>query len=243
MTEGRHSLPRNAAAKGHAAAKGGARKATGGARKATVKATAPATARGTARGTAKPTPVAGRRIAHKPSAVAVIRAGSVGTLTAVAPLAVLSVACVVGLGASPGEPASAKGGVEPQPLVPANSPFAFEHRARHRALTPDRVQTEAVDTASTTAAASSTPSESVGIVASPQAGEVPTTAPQPTAAPSVVPSVAPSPTVEPTPSLPVATSTAAPLTEAEATAQCLAEGVSALDVVGLANCVTDLLNP
>ena len=242
MTEGRHTAPRQTAAKGPATAKGGARKATGGARKATVKVTAQATASGTSRVTSRATPVAGRRIAHKPSAVTVIRAGSVGTLTAVAPLAVLSVACVIGLGASPGEPASAKGGVEPQPLAPADSPFAVGHRAKHRAHTPDRVQTEAVDTSATTAG-SSTSSESVGIVASPQAAQLPTTAPQPTSAPSVVPSVAPSPTVAPTPSLPVATPTATPLTEAEATAQCLADGVSALDVVGLANCVTDLLNP
>jgi hypothetical protein len=236
MTEGRHSTPRHAAVKGQATAKGGARRAPGGARKAT----ATVTAKTTPKAAPKTAPVAGRRIAHKPSAVAVIRAGSVGTLTAVAPLAVLSVACVVGLGANPGAPAAAKDGTRPQPLVPAGSTFAVAHRAKHRASTPDRVQTAASTAPSTTS--------STGVVVPPQAGQVPVSEPTstPTAAPSASPSVAPTPS-SPVPSLPVSvptsTSTPAPLTEAEATAQCLADGVSALDVVALATCVTDLLTP
>ena len=234
MTEGRHAAPRQAAPKSsgattHVAAKGGARRATGGARKATA---------------AKPVaPVAGRRIAHKPSAVAVIRASSVGTLTAVAPMAVLSVACVVGLGASPGEPAAATDGVRPQPQAPAESPFAVDHRAKHRASTPDRVQTAASIAPSTASSGSST-----GVVVPPQAGQVPVSEPSatPSASPSASPSVVPTPSA-PEPSLPLSvptsTPTTAPMTQAEATAQCLADGVSALDVVGLATCVTDLLTP
>ena len=229
MPQGRHSAPRHAAPKGPATPKGGtgtggARRASGGARKG-------------------PAPVAGRRVAERHSVLTVVRAGSLGTLTAVAPLAVLSVACVVGLGANPGQPASAKDGVSPQPIVPTGSTFhTAAHRAKHRATTPDQLQ--AADSVVTSGSVADS-----GVVVAPQGGQVPTAQPtsQPTAAPTSSPSLAPVPvpTALPTTSTPVSTATATPepLTEAEATAQCLADGVSALDVVGLAACVTDLLNP
>jgi len=219
MSSGRHTAPRHAAAKG--TANSGTRRATGGARKL-----GPTTS--------------GRRVAQRPGAVAVIRAGSVGTLTAVAPFAVLGVACIVGLGSNPGEPASAQDVATPKPLAPASSPFIAA--GKHRASTPTSVATDAIRPASVAT------SGSAGIVGPVEAIHH-TTAPAPSAAPSSTPTATatPTPTVAPTPTvtLPISepTETAAPLTEAEATAQCLADGVSALDVVGLSNCVTDLLNP
>jgi hypothetical protein len=66
---------------------------------------------------------------------------------------------------------------------------------------------------------------------------VPTQTPTQTIVPTTLPTL---PTT--LPPLPT-TSIAAPLTWAEAQAQCLAQGISALDLAALNACITNLMNP
>jgi len=226
MTQGRHAAPRHAAPPG-------ARRATGGSRKATA-------------------PVRGRRAAERQSPITVLRAGSDLTVAAVAPLAALSAACVFGLGAAgSGDPASAQTGEKTQ-SGPRPSASATEQVGKHRATTAQATTSQASATQLTTSlvtsqasgvalpAAGSAPTQQGGTSASPTKAAEPTTAPAPVV-PSVVETPTPVPTATPT-TEPTTEPTTAVLTEAEATAQCLASGISALDVTGLADCVADLLN-
>lgn len=218
MTQGRHAAPRHAATPG-------ARRATGGSRKATA-------------------PVRGRRAAERQSPITVLRAGSDLTVAAVAPLAALSAACVFGLGAAgSGDPASAQSG-EKTESGPRPSASATEQVGKHRATTTQATTSQASATQLSTSqasgvvvpAAGSVPTQQGGTTTSPTKAAEPTTAPLPVT-PTVVETPAPVPTATPT-----TEPTTAVLTEAEATAQCLESGISALDVTGLANCVADLLN-
>jgi hypothetical protein len=79
--------------------------------------------------------------------------------------------------------------------------------------------------------------------ATPTPTPTPTPTKEPTKEPTVVPTT-PVPTIVPTtlPPLPTATITA-PLTYAQARAQCLARGISELDVPALTACIAELLNP
>jgi len=221
MTQGRHAAPRHAAP-------AGARRATGGSRKATP-------------------PVRGRRAAERQSPITVLRAGSDLTVAAVAPLAALSAACVFGLGAAgSGDPASAQGSDDVQPK---DRPTAAGNQqiGKHRAVTTASDATTAGQ--ATSAAVTHTGSQGVVVVAGgsvPSATATPTRVAQPTTQPTTEPTAEPTasvpttavPTVAPTPTVVPTTDV---LTLAEAEAQCLASGISALDVVGLADCVADLL--
>lgn len=221
MTQGRHAAPRHTPPPG-------ARRATGGSRKATP-------------------PVRGRRAAERQSPISVLRAGSDLTIAAVAPLAALSAACVFGLGAAgSGDPASAQAAEKTQ-SGPRPSASATEQVGKHRATTTQATTGQSSATQLTAGAsesgvvvpaAGSVPTQQGSTSASPTKAE-PTTAPAPVA-PTVVETPAPVPTTLPT-TEPTTEPTTAVLTEAEATAQCLESGISALDVTGLANCVADLL--
>jgi hypothetical protein len=218
MSEGRHAAPKK------------------GARRASVPAA----------GTGSRAP--GRRVAERTSAVAVIRGGSKAGVAAVAPMAVLSVACVVGLGGSTSDTASAHSGDKLQPDPSPLSRHATSGAGRHRAA-PER---SVVQTATRVPGKHSTGTTSYAVqspaapVAQPAVSHPVQSAPvqhqTPVAVPSPAPTVAPSPvpTVLPTPA-PTTAPAPAPLTQAQATAQCLASGISALDVPALTDCVNALL--
>lgn len=215
----------------HAAAPSGARRA----------ATSPA---GGARAARTP----GRRVAERPSTVAVIRAGSKGALAGVAPMAVLGVACVVGLGGGGGDSASAAPGARPTPSPLSEN--AHSGQGRHRAAPVVRH----AHTAQHLPGRHVTGTTSYGVETSAGFGQ-PEAVLQPTgpaatdsSAPAAKQSAAPSPNPNTDPSpLPLPSATATPqgtvLTQAQATAACLQSGISALDVAGLTACVTDLLTP
>jgi len=244
MTHGRHSAPRHAAPKTaltaspKAAVKGGARRSPTGARRADVP---------TVTGARKAAP--GRRVAERRSPITALRASSELTVAAVAPMAFLSAACVFGLGAGSGQPASAEPG--PADGLAKAPTTSTELIGKHRAL-PSAVASASATTAGTTQLApnvvapvagtqsgTTTPGTTdptrIALPASSPSAPVATLAPEPTSTPSSSPTS--SPTSEPT-----STPTVAALTEAEATAQCLASGISALDVAGLAACVDALLH-
>ncbi|MDT0183581.1 lytic murein transglycosylase [Microbacterium sp. ARD31] len=73
----------------------------------------------------------------------------------------------------------------------------------------------------------------------------PTQSPTPTKDPTTLPTVLPttSTTLPPLPTVPVPTTITQPLTYLEAQAQCLASGISQLDVAALNACINRLMNP
>lgn len=236
MSKGRHSADRVA---GHRRTTAGVRKAAPGARKAPPEARKASPTRvGGAR-------VAGRRVAEGDGRPVVLTAlGSGEKLFALVPLAMLSVASVAGL-ATMGQGDTAASPSPAESGVAAGSPG--HETARHQlpaSRTPSSARPTIAETASPVVLGQSTGSETVREVrasmeesanagspveapAEPAvpADEAERTTPVPTASPSTIP--------DPTDS--------GSLSRVEATARCLASGISTVDVLGLAACVEELL--
>lgn len=226
MGKGRHSA-------GHGAAH---RRTTTGSRKAPPEARRASPARvGGAR-------VAGRRVAGGDGRPVVLTAlGSGEKLFALVPLAILSVASVVGLAASgdgdpaPADPGTAAGPVGPQTAPPSQVPARVTPTAARPAMT---------ETTAPVVIGEDTPPEAVEEQRAPV--EQPTATRPPVEHP-VDPADRPA-EAEPTTPAPTGSPTATPepaeddvLTRAEATARCLASGISTVDVLALGACVDDLL--
>jgi hypothetical protein len=177
--------------------------------------------------------VAGRRLAHGDGRPAVLTAlGSGEKLFALLPLAVLSVASVVGLAANGDGDATASA----PPVDRGTTSGQVGHQAARPSI-------------GTTQAPAATPANTSPVVVDEQPDPVDApTAPQPRAEPSRSPTGSPAEADPPQPAAPPASPTSEPdatddnlLTKAEATAQCLQSGISSLDVVALTACVQDLL--
>jgi len=263
MSHGRHTAPRHAAPRpgskssatstpgtGKAASPGGARKATtGGARKAE-----PGVRR------TPSTPAGGRRIAGRPPVVhtTVTRFSAGQKASALVPLAVLSAAWTAGI---TGHLWSAGGDAAVGATAPSGSVTSVRTTgaADEASRSGDRTGLPTAALPSSSPGEQAPTSPGIGL---PSESATPTTSPTsgpyftPTSGPTVYPTLAPtsvtttSPTSTPT-STATTTSTASPtsttstssgvLTVAEATAQCLDQGISALDVVALDACVDNLL--
>lgn len=191
--------------------------------------------------------VAGRRVADGNGRPVVLTALSSGEkLFAVLPLALLSVGSVAGLAAvtdgqatkspSPADAGSAAGPVGHEtasPPVLGETPSAAPAAVF---ATPSRVATSAGPGPDTTSQAStdgSTDTSADGSAGSP--AEIQAAADIPAAEAPATPAPTSSPTTAPDPAA------GDPLTEAEATALCVASGISAADVLALGTCVEDLL--
>jgi hypothetical protein len=236
LSKGRHSADRVA---GHRRTTTGARKAAPGARKAPPEARKASPTRvGGAR-------VAGRRVADGDGRPVVLTAlGSGEKLFALVPLAMLSVASVAGL-ATMGNDDPATSPSRADSGIAAGSPG--HETARHQMparLTPSSARTAIAETASPVLLGESPGSDPVHE----QRASMDETA---TAGPLVDTPVEPADRqaeAEPTTTVPTASPTATPdptdsdgLSRAEATARCLASGISALDVLALTGCVEELL--
>jgi hypothetical protein len=235
MSKGRHSAGRDA---GHRRAAPGARKAPPEARKAS-----PARLGG-----AK---VAGRRVADGAGRpVALTALGSGEKVFALLPLAILSVASVAGLATmGDGDPATS-----PSPADSGTAAGSVGHETAPRPVpgraTPTSARTAMAETTSPVAMGEGTGSDAVdaepsSVDGSTEAGSQVEPRVEPPAEPTDRPAEE-----EPTPA-PTASPTSAPdttdsdnsdsLTRAEATARCLASGISTVDVLALGACVDELL--
>jgi len=234
MPQGRHRAGSSA---GHRRASTGARKEPGGARKA------PAEARRASPTRVGAAPVEGRRVAAGHGRPTVLTAiGSGEKLFALLPLALLSAASVAGLATSgASDPAATPA---PGDATTAAGPFGQQvvHRQAPDSGTPS-ARPSFAETESPAVIGDDTAPETVD--EQPEALDEPTPssprveAPQePTNSPTESEQT-PAPTESPTPT-PEATDDNL-ITRTEATLQCLASGISALDVAGLADCVEELL--
>jgi len=192
--------------------------------------------------------VAGRHVADGSGRPVVLTALGTGEkLFAVLPLAILSVGSVAGLAAmtngdaatspSPADPGTAAGEVVHETAsrrmlaraTPSPAPAAIP-------ATPSQVATGAgpgpgaIDEASTNGSADGSADASAGSLP-----EFPVATHSPAAAEPATPVPTSSATTSPDPT------GSDPLTEAEATALCVASGISAADVLALGTCVQDLL--
>ena len=234
MSQGRHSAGRAA---GHRRRTTGVRKAPAGARKAAPEARRASPARvGGAR-------VAGRRVADGNGRPVVLAAlGSGEKLVAVLPLAILSVGSIAGLSAmtngdaatspSPVETGTAAGSVGDEPasrpvharVVLTAAPATISEASPPQVVSdvgpgPGTVDGQRVSTAGRAGSPAGTRPATDGSAADER------TTPAATAS------------ATPTPGPPGSSS----LTEAEATARCIASGIDAADVLSLGTCVEDLL--
>lgn len=150
-------------------------------------------------------PVGGTRKAPRKSILPTLpvgRAGTEVTAAAVAPVAFLSAACVLGLGASSGEPASAETGRPADSNLLRPSAAATELVGRHRAT-----EVQRVSTASTTAGQAGVSIPAAGHSTSGTSGSTATAVPSAphTTAPTTEPTTDPTtptltdPTADPTP--------------------------------------------
>lgn len=235
MGQGRHRAGQVA---GQRRTHTGARKAAPGARKAPPEARRASPARvGAAR-------VTGRRMANGDGRPAVLTAlGSGEKVFALLPLAVLSVASVVGLAANgDGDPAAS-----PSPIDTGTTAAPIGHDAGTRQVpvsgTPTAARPSIAETQSPVVPDVGTSPETVDEESGP-VDESPAPSPrvEPPAAPTESPAEAepPSDPTTPPPTAPD-TSDGDILTKAEATVRCLQSGISTLDVVALAACVEELL--
>jgi hypothetical protein len=190
--------------------------------------------------------VAGRRLAHGDGRPAVLTAlGSGEKLFALLPLAVLSVASVVGLAANGDGDATASA----PPVDRGTTSGQVGHQAALRQAPQSGTPTAARPSIGSTQAPAATPENTSPVVVDEQPDPVDAPmAPQPRAEPSRSPTGSPAEADPPPPAAPPASPTSEPdatddnlLTKAEATAQCLQSGISSLDVVALTACVQDLL--
>jgi hypothetical protein len=189
--------------------------------------------------------VAGRRLADGRGRPGVLTAiGSGEKLFALLPLALLSAASVAGLATNgDGDPAAT-----PSPEDALTSAGPFGHQVVHRETPANGTPTSARPSLSETV-----PPVMAGEDTSPEAidqeddsGDE-TTAPSPQVEPSAAPTHSsseadsPSPAPTPSPTTPPDATDDTVITRAEATVQCLASGISSLDLLALATCVEDLL--
>lgn len=220
---------------------------------------------------------AGRRVAGRPTEpvvaapahALVARAGGSHGLAALAPLAALSAAAVVGLAgpvSAPGGGDDAVAGAMPDSRYTAE-PVRLDVVSRSGDRAADRTA-RARPSAAPTTGVTTGPSSASGTTGGDVAGGGASTLAEgqattvhddggpATSAPDEEPAADgtrdATPTSEPSASEPSAspqprpssspTADEEPMTEDEATAQCLEQGISALDVAGLAACVDDLLS-
>jgi hypothetical protein len=184
----------------------------------------------------------GRRLANGDGRPAVLTAiGQGEKLFALLPLAVLSVASVVGLANGDGDPAASPAPVD---RGTTSGPVGHEAAVHHQPVS-------AAPTARPSISKTATPVDE-GEDTSPETipverdsnDEPPASSPrvEPPESSSDSPAEAEPPPSSPTsPTTPPDTTEDDGLTKAQATVQCLQSGISTLDVVALAECVEDLL--
>jgi len=236
MSKGRHRAGHVA---GHHRTSTGGRKAAPGARKAPPEAR---NASPTRVGGAK---VAGRRLAEGDGRPVVLTAlGSGEKIFALLPLAILSVASVVGLAAN-GEGDAA---TSPSPVDAGTTAGQVGHEAAHHQVsaagTPTSARTSISETASPVVMDEGTSPETVDEERESVNDE--STAASPRVEPPAEPTgssaeAAPPPAPTASPTTTPDTTDGDILTRAEATVRCLESGISTLDVVALAACVEELL--